>query len=219
MGSVKRLDTLRLAPSPAEVAEGGRPVSIYGLHAFDKDEWTVPESSDFKILVAHKMITNIVIPGMHCFTLEDVARKTNADVVLSGDIHKPHHETVNGKLMVNPGSLARLSIDDRDREPQVAIITLDADGASCDMRTLPGRPVETLFDLKAYSEKMASRIHKEDFTRTFVQAIVSIKAESTKMDDVLISFLEKNGVGEKMKSLVREYWGRAERDALEEVKE
>jgi DNA repair exonuclease SbcCD nuclease subunit len=209
MGNVKRLDAMHPAPG----------IAIYGMHAFDKEIWQVPASEGTKILVSHKLITTVTIPNCKTFMVDDIARLTNADIVLSGDIHFPHVVTTDSKLLVNPGSLSRLSIDDRDRQPQVAIITIDGSEIECDLKTIGVRPANTVFDLKAYSNRMASEAHTDQFMQTYVNAVVSVKAKTDKIGDVLIEFLEKNGVGDKLRKAELEYLARAQKEVLHETQE
>lgn len=210
MGSIKRLDSI----SPIQGIE------IYGMHAYDKEEWMLPASNALKILVAHKPITPIPIPEETFITPESIAGKTNADIILSGDIHSGHNLNINGKHFVNPGSLARLTIGDRERYPEVAMIGIDKNHEiSVDIKTIPSKPAEMMFDLRAYSNKMASRAHNDEFMRTYINAIISVKADSTKIDDALISFLEKNGVADKMRKVMFESLSRAHRDILKETAE
>lgn len=207
MGTVKRLDFLQAAPG----------IAIYGMHAFDKEVWEVPEGARTKILVSHKLITTIAIPNCQTFMVKDIATKTNVDLLLSGDIHFPHVVETNGKLFVNPGSLSRLSIEDRERYPQVAIITIDEDGIACDLKTLSTRPAEAIFDLKSYSNRMASESHTEEFVRTYVNAVVSVKGESGKIEDMLIAFLEKNGVSDRLHKAMLDALHRAQKEVLQET--
>jgi DNA repair exonuclease SbcCD nuclease subunit len=209
MGQVKRLDALHPAPG----------IAIYGMHAFDKEVWQVPPSQGTKILVSHKLITTVTIPNCKTFMASDIAKMTNADIVLSGDIHFPHVVTENDKLLVNPGSLSRLSIDDRDRQPQIAIITIDGGEIDCDLKTIGVKPSNTVFDLKAYSERMASEAHQDTMRDTFVHAVLSVKAKTNNVGDVLISFLEKNGVGDKLRKAELEYLARAQKEVLVETQE
>lgn len=210
-GVVKKLDSIFM-----------NGVAIYGMHAYDNEQWRVPESESPKVLVSHKMITNHPFPNDQgrCHVIADLADKTNADLILSGDIHYPHEVEENGRLFVNPGSLARLSIADRDRFPQVAEIAIeDAGGITCNMRVLDSRPAETVFDLDSYSNRMASEEHTKTFVKTYAHAIISVKAEAHLLAPALEKFLRENGVEAQLHTLVDEYRGRAEREVLTEMKE
>jgi DNA repair protein SbcD/Mre11 len=197
-----------------------RGIAIYGLHAYNENRWRVPNTNDFKVLVAHKMITGVPIPNCDTILPSDVARETNANLILCGDIHTPFIEKHNGKTFVNPGSFARMSINDRERQPQAAVITIEDDGeVNIDLKTLCTRPAESVFDIKAYSQRMAQETHTKDFIRTYVQAIISVKAEADQVGTVLVKFLEDNGVEPKMRKTIEGYLLRAQKEVLKEIEE
>jgi len=210
-GVVKRLDTLHgVCEEPM--------VSLYGLHAFGKAEWTVPEGEGTKILVAHRMLTNKPIPNTKCININDVAEVTNAHVILSGDIHYPHNVEANGVKFVNPGAMARMSIADRDRHPQVAMITIEDNGeVEVEFQVLDVRPAEAAFDLKYYSERMASEEHSKEFSRMYAKAVIEVKGDPTTIRDRLSDFLDANKVDEEMRKMVDGYRVRAEGERVGEI--
>ena len=212
-GVVKKLDSMHI-----------NNVSIYGLHAYDKTLWTVPDSGSVKILVAHKMVTNNPFPDPDgrnsCHVIADVSKLTNADLILSGDIHYPHEVEIDNKLFLNPGSLARLSIADRDRHPQVAEITIEDSGEiNHNFLALNSKPAEMLFDLKNYSQRMAAEAHTKGFVKTYAQVVLSVKAEAHLLAPALERFLAANGVEAKLHTSVLEYYDRAEKEVLAEIKD
>jgi len=209
-GVVKRLDSF--------IMKG---VAIYGIHAFDGEAWELPESDAVKVIVAHKLITNTPVPGGDCIPLRKVAQATNANLILSGDIHYPHFEDdILGKTFVNPGSLSRMSITDRERYPQVAAITIESDGEiHCDLHVLDSRPAECLFDLTSYSNRMASEEHREGFVKTYVSAVFSVKAEAHNVGSALAKAAEDNKLEGGVAGCVDEYYKRAEKEILHEIKD
>lgn len=219
MGSVKRLDLETFHFEDEEKTRMDKAVVIYGIHAFDKDEFMIPESEDISVIVAHKMITDIPLPDeAGCLMIDKL--KTNARVLMSGDIHTGHSLDLNGTLFVNPGSMTRKSIEDRERQPQVAVITISEDGeVSSEFKSLSTRPPEVVFDLKAYSNRMASKLHTDEFVRTYAHAVVSVKSESNKMGHTLIEFLEANGVADKIQESIKGYLVRAQKEELQEIRE
>lgn len=46
-------------------------------------------------------------------------RKHNVDLIVTGDFHKPFVEQYNGRLLVNPGSIFRLNVEQIDFKPRV----------------------------------------------------------------------------------------------------
>jgi exonuclease SbcD len=211
-GAVRKLGVL----APA----GGNTI-IYPLHAYDDDQWTVPNGPGFKILVAHKMITNIPIPGADTLLIKNIDKETNADIILSGDIHTPHiTRTENNHWFVNPGSMTRMSIADRDRQPQVAVVSIaDNLEIECEFRSLGIRPAETVFDLTSYSERMAQETHAKDFVKTYVQAIVSVKAEAGDVGNAIIAMLEANSFSDDVRWTIKAYLDRTHKEVLTETEE
>ena len=208
-GVIKKLDSL--------VMKG---VGIYGLHAYDKTVWEVPESVATKVLVAHKMLTNNPFPGGTCHLISEMCTKTNANLILSGDIHYPHEIEADNKLFLNPGSLSRLSITDRDRSPQVAEITIEDNGdINHNFTPLQSRPAESIFDLVNYSNRLASEMHTKDFVKTYAQAVISVKGEAHKIAEAIEQFCAANGVEAKLHTGVMDYYDRVEKEALVEIKE
>lgn len=209
-GAIKRLDALEM-----------KGVMIYGLHAHDKTVWTVPAGNGPKVLVAHKMLTNIAIPNAGCFLIDDIFKQTNADVILSGDIHTPHIVELGSKLFVNPGSLSRMSINDRDRAPQVAevIVESDPDDTTVELHTIPGRPAEALFDLKNYSHRMASEAHSKEFVKSYAHVVISVKAETGKVGPALLEYLENNDLDAGFQDGIMSYYSKAENEVLGEIKD
>lgn len=208
-GAIKKLDSINM-----------NGVAIYGLHAYDSTVWTVPDSVSPKVLVAHKMLTNTPFPGGTCHLISDVATKTNADLILSGDIHYPHEIELNNKLFINPGSLSRLSITDRDRFPQVAEIVIEDSGEiNHNLLVLDSRPAETIFDLQNYSNRVAAEEHHKGMVKTFAQAVISVKGEAHKIAEAIENFCAANGVEARLVSMVDEYRDSAEKVILAESKE
>lgn len=208
-GSLKRLDYLELSQAV-----------LYGIHAFDKAHWRVDASDKKKIIVAHKMITSNPIPNVDCILVNDVARVTNADVVLSGDIHHPHEVEVNNKLFVNPGSITRLSIIDRTRLPQAAMITITDDGdVEHEMVPVSSIPGDRVFNIKDYSAKVAAESHTKDFVKTYASVVISVKAEAHKIGDILARFIRENNITDEMGTMIKAYYVNAEKQTLKEVKE
>ena len=194
-------------------------MDIYGIHAFDKPCWDVGESPNKKIIVAHKMITNNPIPNTNCILVDQLAKHTNADIILSGDIHYPHSVEVNGKLFINPGSVTRLSIVDRARMPQASLISIDDDGeVEHETLPIPSKPGDMVFNVEDYSAKVASESHTKDFVKTYASVVFSVKAEAHKIGDVLSRFLKDNNVPNEMTGVVEAYYSNAEKQVLKGAK-
>ena len=195
-------------------------IQIYGIHAYDECQWTIPESDALKILVVHKMITDKAIPNVNCLMTKDIATATNADIVLSGDIHTPHNVTHGGKVFLNPGSLSRMSIADKDRQPQVLILTIDDDrNVRYDYVSVPSESATEAFDTTGYATRLEADQHTKDFVKDYASVVMSVKTESHKIGDIINKFMADNAIPEKMKALLIHYFEEAEEQALNNSKE
>lgn len=216
MGWVKRLDMLEISEYSNQFNATNHPnINIYGMHAFDEETWELPDAEGVSILVAHKLITDTRLPDeAGAFMVEDIAKKTNAHVVLSGDMHFPHVVDKEGTLFINSGAISRSSIDDRERQPAVAILTIDSDGSiTHEIKTLAHRPAETVLDFKAYSAKLACRDHADERARAFAKVVVSVSSPAEQIGEVFMKFLEENGVAETMKDTLKKYLERGRQEA------
>lgn len=90
-------------------------------------EYVTPEhAGELQILVVHGMLMEKPAPFKHSL-MEEVARITAADVIISGHYHLPFIKTVGGKLFINPGALMRMSATEEEinRTPQVVLLDSD----------------------------------------------------------------------------------------------
>ena len=107
-------------------------IEIHGVNYRDG----VDENPDFlrikkrnKNLVAIEMVHSYVLPfkaNFSCLSLEEVAGITEADVILVGHYHDGYGiRRVDGKIFISPGSIARDSITQFNRIPQVVLLTVE----------------------------------------------------------------------------------------------
>lgn len=194
--------------------------TIYGIHAFDKTNWKLPDGDEKKIVIAHKMITSNPIPNVDCIMVKDLANITNADIVLSGDIHYPHDVEIASKLFINPGSMSRMSITDRNRLPQAVIVTIEQDGEiDYEFVQVPSKMGDKVFNVEGYSAKLANEAHTKDFVKTYASVVFSVKAETHKIADVLARFMRDNNIPKHMVDMVNVYYKNAETQVLKGTKE
>jgi uncharacterized protein YfcZ (UPF0381/DUF406 family) len=99
------------------------------------------------------------------------------------------------------------------------IIETDPDDTTVEMHTIPGRPAETLFDLKNYSHRMASEAHAKEFVKSYAHVVISVKAETGKIGPALAEFLENNDLDAGFQDNVMSYYNRAEGEVLGEIKD
>ena len=210
VGAVKKLDYLKIGC-----------LHIYGVHAYDTLVTQVGKDEDeMAMIVAHKMITDTALPNLECIRVDLMAPVTNADIILSGDIHIPHEKVVDGKIFLNPGAMSRLSIADRDRMPGVYMITIaDNMKISYEFIGIPAKPNDEVFDLKAHEDKLEATEHSKDFAKTYATAIISVKAEAHKIGESLQRFMKERKAPAKVQAVVTAYHTSAEANLLANVKE
>lgn len=207
-GALKKLDKLRLPG-----------VYIKGLHAYDETNWCIDDTSgndEVPILVAHKFLTTKPIPNDDFYLVSAVDNATNCGLILSGDIHQPHCvKTDVGRWFINPGSMTRMSVDDADRIPQAALITIDGYNISVDHLRLTTQQGEDVFDKKAYAERLAGEAHTRQFVRTYVDEIVSAKSKVTNIGPSLLAYASSSS-NPRMERILVSALDRAEKAVLKE---
>ena len=197
-GCLHRLDTLDI-----------KGVRIRGMHAFDKLDFSVDTAPRYNIIVAHKMITNTNIPG--AIPIPALAKVNKADLVLSGDMHTPHVVEHEGRTYINPGSITRMSIADRDRKPQVVIITIDDNyKMTYEFIEIPHVPGKDIFDIAAYEANKEKDNRAQDFVKSYASNVMSVKTEAYRIGTGLNDFMSKGAIPEKIRSVVHKYYALAE---------
>ena len=81
-----------------------------------------------KVLVWHKMNYQGKLPWPECTDPKAIGllrKYPEYDLILTGDNHKAFTETYEGRLLVNPGSLARQTADQIDFKPRVYLYYAD----------------------------------------------------------------------------------------------
>jgi DNA repair exonuclease SbcCD nuclease subunit len=197
-GAIKKLDWLN--PQPG--------IQIHGIHAYDqiKSQFT-KANGDKIIVVAHKMITDTSIPNAGCIMIDDFAKATNADLILSGDIHKPHARQSNGKVFINPGSMSRMSINDRDRIPAAVIITVN-DDLSFSYKRMPFIVSDSVFKMNA-----------KEFARNYAEAVQSVKTDSNRIAQSISEYLKACNSSDNIINIINKYYSESEKRLLGRSKE
>jgi hypothetical protein len=155
------------------------------------------------------MITNTPIPG--AIPIPELVKVNKADIVLSGDMHSPHWVEHEGKMYINPGSMTRMSIADRDRMPQMVLITIFED-LSRDFRLIdiPCKPGKDAFDITAYEAMKEKDSRAQDFVKSYASNVMSVKTEAYRIGTGLNNFMNKGSVPDKIKGVVNRYYAAAE---------
>ena len=206
-------------------------VYIKGLHAYDKTDWNTDSSKhndrhceDAKIvdvIVAHKMLSTMPLPGQDNYLVSKVDAETNAGLILSGDIHTPFCvKTDSGRWFVNPGSLTRMSVNDRHRRPQVALITISGYDVTVELIDVESKPGSEVFDEAAYEERIAGEAHTKQFVRDYVGEIVGAKGKVAEIGPALLSYAAAQAASNPdVTRVLTSALGRAEKAVLRESEE
>lgn len=187
---------------------------IYSSHVYDDIEKIV-----YNILPCNK--PTIVIA--HCllydkksfFDTIDVARialkSKNVNLILSGDLHcgfpfQKHENT----WFYNPGSLLRKSIDQKDRKPKLAIITInpffddwDIGLKEVELNCLSG---ELCFSDKSENIKVKELSEKDNLDITeFAQELCKFETKNIDVFDFLINAGKNKGIKESIIQRIYDY--------------
>lgn len=111
--------------------EGTHIIGVGFDHTLDKDlhEYTPQfhEAAKRKVLVVHGMLMPHHPPFDRYTYIDDAARVTTADVVITGHYHIPFIHQREGKLFINPGALCRMSATDEEINRTPSVVLLDTD--------------------------------------------------------------------------------------------
>jgi exonuclease SbcD len=190
----KRCPSLVVLWEPVEIGD----IALYGKHEPDKMEDVVKIKTNpdkVNVLVCHELITNTVNPYGTIST--DIFVDSGFDLVVSGDLHDGYPTHRVGKTwLCNPGSLARRSISEANRWPQIAIISVEkGKDPIIEMRRIKcAKSGDEVFD-KSIIEVV--REGKSD-PSAFAQEMIKFEAESTDIFELARRAGEKSGVREEV---------------------
>lgn len=178
-------------------------IEIQGVNyknGVDSDPNLLKVEKKRKGLVLIQMVHSYVLPFKTYFqtiSLEELSKITEADIILIGHYHDGFGERkVNGKIFICPGSIARDSINQFDRIPQVVYIKID------------GSKIETQFiKLKNVlkKEEIESKEIKEieDFIfKDFFQSLQGKSIDSFEPEKIIDEILKDENVDQEIKDEV-----------------
>ena len=153
-----------------------------------------------KGLILIQMVHSYVLPfktNFQTLSLEEVANITEADIILIGHYHDGFGERrVNGKIFISPGSIARDSMNQFNRIPQVVLIKID--GSKIDIEFIKLKNV-----LK--KEEIESKDMKEieDFIfNDFFQTLQGKEIDSFEPEKIIDEILKDENVDQEVKKEV-----------------
>lgn len=198
-GIVKKLDKILIGD-----------ILIKGIHAYDKElDFKKEPGHKITIVVAHKMISpSGAFDGIK---IKDLDIDGNADIILSGDIHDPHLVKTNKRIFINPGSLSRQNILDKDRFPAVAVIEILNNKLNYYIKQINSVGKE-MFNINDYESTKNKKEDLIEFASRYSSEIKSIRSSSIDLKQQLRSFLEKNNIEKDISKLIEEYLIKNEKD-------
>jgi len=143
---------------------------------------------DWLVCVAHVLASP---QGGTMFENEDVLRYSELaafapDVFLLGHWHKDQGvQTLNGKKIINIGSLTRGSIaqDDVERKPAISLLTFTKEEVKVQVVRLKVRSADEVFDLDAHVRAEARATTMDAFVSSVRETLVDTEGES--LEDVV----------------------------------
>ena len=149
-----------------------------------------------------------LVPEIPIQSLEALARKVGADVVLSGHSHRALQRTADGVCFINPGSLGRP--DDGDPRASYAILTLDKGRIQTTFYRIAYNITETIQAVRRtglpeiFTEVIRQGMNYDDVTRFLEENPDSHSLEPCGTLSLLTDFGLKNHFAGVMKGVIAE---------------
>jgi exonuclease SbcD len=155
------------------------------------DGWT-------KIILSH----NYIIPSdtMPFDFIHPRDIQTNANLVLCGHYHLPFdYLGENGTRWINPGAISRWSLSERDRTPQVLIITIN--GGKLDVEYIKlksSKPGSEIFDVNAVEiqrqqdrniDQFAKSLESTTFLDIDIEQVVRTAGKEQNIDEEILNVI------------------------------
>ena len=179
---VRHCGNMQILWEPTDLGD----VVLYGKHEPDKmaDVMGIQvDPAKYNILVCHELLT----PNSAPFEVVQTSTLTGCpfDLIVSGDLHDgydSHH--VEGTWFCNPGSLARRTIADADRWPQVALVDVEkGNEPAIEYRRLACGKAG--YDVFGESIAEAARAKKDFDVEDFTRELLAFEAESTDIHELV----------------------------------
>lgn len=169
---------------------------LKGMHCYSEEVFNDAMPGKNNILFCHKPITNLSIPGG--IPIKKIAQNCNYNMIISGDIHIGHIENENEIKFINPGAILRSSIVEKDRTPQMVLI---------DTKNNSYKFIEIPHQKNVFDEKFDNAVNNitTNFIDNFVDNIFQIKKSSKTIEEVLLDYLKKNNIDNKIIENIKYY--------------
>lgn len=178
--------------------DGKKNINIYGSSW--SEEIPSPEKGKLNILVTHRMVANDPLwPGQSDFERPSaLLRRYNYDLIVTGDNHNTFSYEYDGRYLVNPGSLMRMSIDQVDHKP--TFFVYDTVDRSLETVEIPCKPSSEVLRLKEAEEEKELNTNLLDF----IENLKGNVEVGTKFETAIMECLGRGGVEPKVKKIVEE---------------
>ncbi|MGG7131029.1 AAA family ATPase [Clostridium perfringens] len=196
--------------------EDGLKIAITGTHyhnGMDKpeniDDYIVEEKlGDIHIHIVHGMLVEKSVGNLYRHTtVEDIAKKTKADLTISGHDHLGFElKEIDGKYFVNPGSPFRISasLKEIERKPKVLLIDITKEKGIVikSIYLKSAEPGKNVLDRSKLEEMVQRKANLENIKSTVIKAEIN---KGIDISDIISSIADnKNIAKEVTEEIVKE---------------
>lgn len=128
-----------------------RNIDLYKC-SFNEEIPEIYDTSKFNILLIHRMMVQDKLWASQTghTHARHLLMRTKFDLIVSGDNHQSFIEQYRDRFLINPGSIMRTRIDQRDFKPSVIIF--DTEKRSLEVKYIPIKPIEEVMNLGGKDE-------------------------------------------------------------------
>lgn len=175
------------------------PAVVYGYSYGDTPSNPLGRGSAIRVAVCHMMCWHkkLPYPGCEADNAIKVLKKLDGyDLILTGDNHKPFVVSYKGRLLVNPGSLMRMTADQAKHKPRVYLWYA---------KTNTVKKVYLPIEEGVVSREHIEKVNKKDERmEAFIERVNDSYEASLSFEENMKRFLKKNKVSKRVKSIIHE---------------
>ncbi|MHA1757229.1 MAG: hypothetical protein ACTSVV_10700, partial [Promethearchaeota archaeon] len=123
--------------------------------------------------------------------------KTNFDLILCSHFHSVFDEVINNTRFINSGTLTRLSITERNHEPQIIIIDTEKRSAEF-IKLKSAKLAEKIFDFSKINEKKEFNADIEKF----IKSIESTQFQEMSITGMINQIAKEQNVNKEVTQLI-----------------
>jgi len=156
----------------------------------------IPENSDKKVLVCHTLVCENGIDFPSAETAAGFIRKhRNYELIIVGDNHKHFIKTIGKTTLISPGSMMRMSINQKDHKP--CVILYDEKLKEFEIKYLDIEPAGEVF-----SETVETKKEKDARLLAYVESMKKGVSVSVSFERNIEAHLEANKIDKRVKSKI-----------------